>query len=178
MHVPAARGAVNGSAAVTGWLDTLCRAFAVAGALVLFALSVVTVISVLGRYLFGQPIHGDFELVEVGCAIGLSLFLPYCQLRNGNVIVDFVTARAPAACKNVLDAIGCLLIAVTGAAIAWRLALGGYDLYRYNDQTMVLQINTWWAYTVLVPSFVLLALAGLVTARRAWRGAQAPGMAG
>ncbi len=157
-------------------LDRACRVLAVTGALVLFALAVITVVSVLGRYLFGRPIHGDFEMVEMGCAVGLSLFLPYCQLRGGNVIVDFVTIRAPRGFKRILDAAGCLLIAFSGAVLAWRLGLGGIDLYRYNDQTMVLQINTWIAYAVLVPSFALLGLAGLVTARRALKGESPPGV--
>ncbi|GJL83032.1 MAG: hypothetical protein DHS20C01_26660 [marine bacterium B5-7] len=149
------------------FLDQVCRFLAVVGALVLVALSIITVISVIGRYLFGTPVDGDFELVEMGCAVGIALFLPYCQLRNGNVIVDFVTARAPVSMKNVLDAFGCLLISLAGFVLAWRLALGGYDLQRYNDQTMVLHINTWYAYVVIVPSFALLGIVGLVTAVRA-----------
>lgn len=159
-------------------LDRVCRYLAVAGALVLFALALVTVVSVVGRYLFGQPIHGDFELVEMGCAVALSLFLPYCQLRAGNVIVDFVTVRAPERLKRSLDAAGCLLIGVAGVLLAWRLGLGGYDLFRYNDQTMVLQINTWIAYMVLVPCFALLGVVGIVTARRALKGELAPGVGG
>ncbi|KAA3634178.1 MAG: TRAP transporter small permease, partial [Proteobacteria bacterium] len=118
-------------------LDASCRWLAVIGAVVLVALSMITVVSVIGRYLFGQPVHGDFELVEMGCALAVSLFLPYCQLRSGNVIVDFVTMRAPTGVKRLLDAFGCLLISIMGGVLAWRLMLGGYDLYRYNDQTMV-----------------------------------------
>ena len=70
----------------------------------------------------------------------------------------------------MLDAIGCLILSAAAAVLAWRLTLGGYDLYRYNDQTMVLQFHTWIAFAVLVPNFVLLALVGLVTAKRALRG--------
>lgn len=157
--------------------DSLCRWLAVIGGLILVALAVITVVSVLGRYIAGNPIHGDFELMEMGCAVAIALFLPYCQLRNGNVIVDFVTMKAPKGIKRGLDALGCLLIAAMGMVIAWRLGLGGYDLYRYNDQTMVLQINTWLAYAVLVPSFALLGIAGVVTAVRALCGRLAPGEA-
>ncbi len=156
-------------------LDRACRALAVAGALILVALSLVTVVSVIGRYLFGRPIHGDFEMVEMGCAIAVSLFLPYCQLRLGNVIVDFATVRAPQVVKRALDVFGCLLLCAMGALLAWRLSLGGYDLYRYNDQTMVLAINTWIAYAVVVPCFALLAAAGMATAWRAARGLPPPG---
>ena len=157
---------------VSSWLDGACRFLATIGALILVALAIMTVVSVMGRYLFNRAISGDFEMVEVGCAMAISLFLPYCQLQNGNVIVDFVTMKAPAGVKRFLDAIGCVLLTIAFAVLAWRLSLGGYDLYRYNDQTMVLQIQTWIAFAVLVPSFALLSLVGLVTAKRSWMNQQ------
>ena len=87
------------NAAVSRWLDSVCRVLATLGALILVTLALITVISVSGRYLFGHAISGDFEMVEVGCAMAVSLFLPYCQLQNGNVIVDFVTMKAPTGFK-------------------------------------------------------------------------------
>ena len=42
-----------------GFLEGLCRAFALVGALVLIALALVTVVSVLGRYFFNSPVTGD-----------------------------------------------------------------------------------------------------------------------
>lgn len=151
-------------------LEKMCRTFAIGGALVMAALSIITVVSVLGRYFFNTPISGDFEMVEIGCAIAIAAFLPYCQLEQGNVIVDFFTHNLAKPIKNVLDAFGCLLLTVMAGLISWRLLLGGYDLYRYNDQTMILQINTWLAFLIIVPGFILLTLAGLTTAWQALHG--------
>ncbi len=151
-------------------LEKVCRAFAIFGGLILVGLSFVTVASVLGRYLFNTPISGDFEMVEIGCAIGVSTFLPYCQLRQGNVIVDFFTHNLPGKLRNILDAMGCILLTLMAFLIAWRSGLGGYDLYRYNDQTMILQFPTWVGFTIIIPCFVLLTLVGLVTAWRALGG--------
>lgn len=155
---------------MSGRLAILCRWMAVAGGGVLVLLALMTVVSVLGRYFFGRPIHGDFEITELGCAVAIALFLPYCQLAAGNVVVDFFTGAAPPRLRRYLDVVGCLLTAFVATAFAWRLALGGYDMLRYNDQTMVLGIPTWWAFAVVVPSLALLALAGVETALRAWRG--------
>ena len=155
---------------VSGPLRTLCRWMAVGGGIVLALLAVMTVVSVLGRYFFGRPIQGDFEITELGCAVAIALFLPYCQLAAGNVVVEFFTGAAPPRLRRYLDVAGCLLTACVAALFAWRLALGGYDMLRYNDQTMVLGIPTWWAFAVVVPSLALLALAGVDTALRAWRG--------
>ena len=62
--------------------------------MVLAGIAMTTVVSVLGRKFFGGAIAGDFEIVEIGCAVAVSLFLPYCQLNKGNVIVDFFTLKA------------------------------------------------------------------------------------
>lgn len=151
-------------------LEKICRIFAMLGAIVLVVLAITTVVSVLGRYLFNSPVSGDFEMVEVGCAIAVSAFLPYCQLRQGNVIVDLFTLAAPEKIKNILDALGCLLLTVMAGLMTWRMGLGGMDLHRYNDQTMILQFNTWIAFLFIVPCLGLLTLAGIVTAWRSLKG--------
>ena len=150
--------------------EKVCRAFAICGALIMVILSLITVVSVVGRYLFNAPVSGDFEMVEIGCAIAVSSFLPYCQLKQGNVIVDFFTQNTVPVIKNVMDAFGCIMLTIMAGLFAWRLALGGYDLYRYNDQTMILQFNTWLGFIIIVPSMALLTIAGLITAWRALNG--------
>ncbi len=154
-------------------LEAVCRGLALAGGFVLIGLALMTVASVLGRYFFNTPLTGDFEIVEMGCAVAVATFLPYCQLRRGHVIVDVLTAGLPAAVKRPLDAIGCLAVAAVAALYTWRLTLGGLDQARYNDETMVLQMPTWWGFAVLVPCLGLLALVAVVTAGQALRGVHA-----
>lgn len=148
-------------------IEWLCSAFAVAGGIVLAAIAMTTVVSVLGRKFFGGAIAGDFEIVEIGCAIAVSLFLPYCQLNKGNVIVDFFTLKASPTVKQWLDAAGCVLLTLVALLLTWRLGAGGLSLYSSNDQTMVLQVGTWWAFLVVVPSMALLSAVGILTTLRA-----------
>ena len=79
-------------------------------ALVLIALILLTVVSVVGRALFSAPIPGDFELVEIGMAVAVFAFLPYCQLRarprHRRLVHDQGQPRAPG---RWLDGIGNLL---------------------------------------------------------------------
>lgn len=148
-------------------IEWLCSAFAVAGGLVLCGIAMTTVVSVLGRKFLGGAIAGDFEIVEIGCAVAVSLFLPYCQLHKGNVIVDFFTLKASPAVQRWLDALGCVLLTLVAMLMTWRLGAGGMSLYSSNDQTMVLQVGTWWAFLVVVPSMALLSAVGLLTTIRA-----------
>ena len=139
-------------------LRRVCRIFAATGGIILTALTLVTVGTVLGRAIFNTPIPGDFELVELGGAIAVSFFLPYCQIHEGNVIVDIVTAKAPQGVKRLLGALGDLLLLVISALISWRLIHGCLQYKDYGDVSMILQIPTWWAIPPIIAAFILLTI--------------------
>ena len=69
----------------------LANTLAVCGATILLLLVFINVISILGRIIFGEPLVGDFELIEIACAVAIFLFLPLCQLKNGNIVVEAFT---------------------------------------------------------------------------------------
>ncbi|MCC7275819.1 MAG: TRAP transporter small permease [Alphaproteobacteria bacterium] len=149
--------------------DRLCRLLAIAGGIVLLAASALTVASVLGRYFLGRPVPGDIELVALAMAVSVSLFMPWCELRHGHVVVDVATDRAPARVRAALDAVGSILLAAGASLLAWRMALGGVELRAAGDESMVLRLPTWIGFVVAVPCFALMAAAGVVTAARRLR---------
>jgi TRAP-type C4-dicarboxylate transport system permease small subunit len=141
---------------------------ALLGGLVLFALTLLTVISVIGRAVFSAPIPGDFELVELGMAVAIFSFLPYCQIVRGNVIVDLFTSKASARTKALLDGVGNLLFTAIAALLTWRVAIGGLEIRSYHETTMVLQVPVWWGY---VPAVAFLAFLTVVCVYTVWRSA-------
>jgi len=145
-----------------------CRMLALAGGFVLVAMIVMTLGSIIGRAAFSRPLPGDYELVQLGCAVCVAAFLPFCQMRGGHVIVDFFTASAPPALRAALDALGATLLGIAAAVIAWRLTAGAISLREANDQTTILAVPTWWAVAAMVPSFALLAAAGFYSGWRHW----------
>lgn len=149
-------------------LHILCELFAIGGGLMLLAMALMTVASVIGRALFSAPVPGDFELVEIGCAIAVFAFLPYCQLHHGNVVVDFFTQRFSSRTQNRMDSIGSLIYAAIAVILTWRLTLGGYDMYRYGEQTMILGLSRWWGFIPMVASLVLLTLVCFYVSKRHW----------
>ena len=58
----------------------------------------------LGRKFFNSPINGDFEMVQMATAIAVFSFLPYCQARRGNIVVDTFTSWLPARANAFIDA--------------------------------------------------------------------------
>jgi TRAP-type C4-dicarboxylate transport system permease small subunit len=143
----------------------IVRAWALVGGLVLLGLVLLTGTSVVLDLLFGRPIPGDFELVEILCAVSAFAFLPWCQLSRGHVNVDLFTTRAPPALQRGLDALGSLLMLGLALLLLWRMSLGGmsyYDPY-FPERTPILGIPLWWAFPPAIVSLALWAAASLVT---------------
>ena len=148
-------------------LDLLAKLCAIAAGTLLTAVTLMTCVSLLGRNLIGTSIVGDFELSGAAAGAAIALFLPWCQLRRGNIIVDFFTAGASAATTRSLDRIGALLLALTMALLAWRTSIGGLNAWRSGSGTMMIGFPEWIVYAAMVPPIALTAAIGFA---QAWRG--------
>jgi len=155
-------------------LFDVCRLFAICGGLLLTAIGLLTVVSVTGRYLFSAPVEGDFELVELGTALSVFAFLPWCQMVRGNVMVDFFTANMSEGKRGVLDAAGALAFAGVAALLGVQLAHGGMDMYDTQEQTVILELYRFYSFYPIVACVGLLCLVALYTAWQSLRGDAPP----
>ena len=137
---------------------------ATTGGLVFTALVVMSIVSITGRKLFGMPVPGDVELLQLCAAIAGSTFFAYCHLVRGDVMVDFFTQRWHPAAVHALDGVGSLLVGGFGAVIAWRTAASAVTVKLSGEETMLLGLPQWWGPALMVPGFALLALAGFYMA--------------
>jgi TRAP-type C4-dicarboxylate transport system permease small subunit len=147
-------------------LELLARACAIAAGLLLTVITLMTCISLVGRNTTGWTIAGDFELTGAAAGAAIALFLPWCQVRRGNIIVDFFTAKASAGTNMTLDRLGALLLAVVMALLAWRSAIGGWNAWTSHSGSMMLGFPDWIVYCGIVPALALTAAIGLVQALR------------
>jgi TRAP-type C4-dicarboxylate transport system permease small subunit len=150
-------------------IEVLAVISAVLGGTITTAIALMSVTSITLRALGFLPIQGDFELVQVGLAASIALFMPWCQLKGGNIIVDFFTARAGIRTQRRLDCIGALLTALVMALVAWRTGVGALSALRTGETTMILGFPIWWSYAVMTPGLALTSLAALLCAWRFWR---------
>lgn len=144
------------SGAVGRALTALSRAAAVCGGAVLTALTVMSVVSIASRALFGVAVPGDFEMVEMGCGIAVFAFLPYGHLVRGNVIVDFVTLKAGPKLKGALDSLGGAIYLAIAVLLLWRMILGAADKLSSHETTMILAVPIWIAFVPIVTVLLLL----------------------
>lgn len=167
-------------------LRRTCAVVAMAGGLVLIAMAAVTVASVAGRAMipFGlAPVRGDFELVEMGCAVAVFAFLPWCQITRAHVTVDVVAARLPPRGHAMLGLVGNAALALCAFVIAWRLALGAAEKVPYGsaplrealgvgpppffpETTYELQVPVWIPFALATFGAVLFLVTAIYTV---WR---------
>ncbi|MEL6509156.1 MAG: TRAP transporter small permease [Pseudomonadota bacterium] len=167
-------------------VEALAKRWAILGGTLLVALSVMTVVSIIGRALTGYglgPVPGDYELVANGCAIAIFAFLPWCQLRRGHVTVDIFINRLSSRAVAVFGCLGDALVLVVSAVIARQLYLGWGEKFPYGsdalrdalamgykpffaETTYELQIPVWMPYTAALIGAVLMVI---VAAYTVWR---------
>jgi TRAP-type C4-dicarboxylate transport system permease small subunit len=145
-------------------LETLAKFCAIAAGLLLTAVTLMTCGSLIGRNLGRMTIVGDFELSGAAAGAAIALFLPWCQLERGNIIVDFFSVRASVQTRNGLDRLGALLLALTMALLAWRTSLGGLSAWRAGSGTMLIGFPTWIVFAAMVPPLALTAVIGFAQA--------------
>ncbi len=142
-------------------LENLAKFCAIVAGFILTGITLMTCVSLLGRNTTGTTLVGDFELTGVAAGAAIALFLPWCQARRGNIIVDFFTAKASARTNERLDRFGALLLGLSIGLLAWRTTLGGLSSYRSHSTTMMLGFPEWVVYAAMVPPLVLTAVIAL-----------------
>lgn len=147
-------------------LRALAAGLALAGGALLAVLALLTVVSIAGRWLMSRPVTGDVELVQLGVAAAIALFLPYCQLHRGHLIVDFFTARSQGPIQRRLDAIGSAVAGTLFLLLAWRAGAAVLDMRSAGETTMVLGVPLWLPYASMVPGLALAGVAGWLNALR------------
>lgn len=157
-------------------LRAVSRAFAIGGGLMFIALVAMSLVSIIGRKLVAIPVPGDMELLQMGTAVASAAMLAYCEMERHHLRVDFFTTKLSASHRDRLDALSHLLLAAVAWLVAWRTGVAAFSLKEAGEASMVLGWPVWIAVALLVPSFVLLGLAGLYNASQHWR-ASFPGAA-
>ena len=145
-------------------LGTAAEALGLVGGLLMLVVASLVTISVLMRWLLGDGISGDFELVQIATALAAFAFLPLCQARRGNVIVDTFTASLPERARRGLDALWDVTYAVLIAILSWRLAVGALDAFASQTTSMVLGIPQGYALVACAVMGAFLSLVAAATA--------------
>jgi TRAP-type C4-dicarboxylate transport system permease small subunit len=153
-----------------GPLAAWTRPLAIAGGLIMLSSAIMVVVSISLRWFISYSVPGDIELVQIASALAVFCFLPLCQGRRGNIMVDTFTTKLPPRIRDGLDALWDLVYALMMAIIAWRLVVGAWDSLRSNTVSMMLNLPVGWAIAACSVMAALLTLVAVATATRKLRG--------
>jgi TRAP-type C4-dicarboxylate transport system permease small subunit len=142
--------------------EKLISVWALVGGLILLSVVSLNIGSIIGGILLIH-VPGDFELTQIGVAVAVFCFLPYCQLYNHNVTADIFTFWANNKTILLLRIGGAVIALLFSILLLWRMTDGMLDQKKYNYTTAILQIPVWTAFIPILISLWLLAMASIMT---------------
>jgi len=135
----------------------------VAGASLTFLMG-LTVLDVVLRG-FKHPIVGTYELVGFAGAMAIGLALPYTSWYRAHVFVDFLVTRLKRRPRQFVNSLTRLASLALFWLFGWRLLRYGFDLKKFGEVSLTLQLPFYpvaWVLTVGCWLVVLVLAADLV----------------
>ncbi len=107
--------------------------------LVLAGIMMVSVVDVVGRYIFRQPLPGSSEITEILMAVLIYAGLPVVSQRGAHICVDLFPIGGETAdrIRHVVIGVICALVL---ALISWRLWVYADQIRGTNDVTEYLKL--------------------------------------
>jgi TRAP-type transport system small permease protein len=112
----------------------LLHAFGLIAAISTFAMLVLVVANVIGRYLFNAPITGAFEITESLLVVVIMLGLALTQYHDGHIRVTILTRRMSPSWARLAKIWTLILGAVFFAWCAYASWKFAYESYSFNEQ--------------------------------------------
>jgi C4-dicarboxylate transporter, DctQ subunit len=151
------------------WLSKVEDGFTLIAALAIFVLMILGVWQVIGRTVFGAPIRGYIDMVELSMATFTFMAIAYCQRLGGHVRMDLfvrmVHGRARWLMEFMTSVLPLLLVAVL-IYFSWEHFIRAYDS---GDSTIDMEYRVWPSKLIVPVSFSLLFLRMSIQTIGYWR---------
>lgn len=123
----------------------------------LFAMMVVTVIDVTGRY-FRAPLPGALELNQIFLAVLCVLCWAHTQAKKGHITIDLLYNALPQRVQNAVSVFSAIVGLTVAGLIAWTSIPVIMTARRIKEWTDILQVPIWPFKAMLFVGAVLLGL--------------------
>lgn len=117
------------------------QALSVLAGVALMAMMFLTSLDVVGRYFFGRPVPGAFELTELLLVVVIFLAMPSLSWSGGQIETDALAQVIPPRPWHVLYRIARVFAAVCLAYVAWKAWGKAGQIARAGDTTSALGIT-------------------------------------
>jgi TRAP-type C4-dicarboxylate transport system permease small subunit len=154
--------------------DRIVRFFAILAGIDLFALMLLTVYSVVMRYVFNAPPFFTLDLSQMMLIPVVFFGLAYCGWTGGHIAVDLVGTLKMPALERVVDVVVRLVCAAVIALWSWKLVGLALNTQEIGNATNLVQIPYYPFVWVMVAGSALLAVSCFGLALRSLRGREDP----
>jgi len=121
-------------------LDRIVRGFALVAGAVLFALMLLTVYSVIMRYVFNAPPFFTLDTSKMMLIPVVFFGLAYCGWTGGHIAVDLIGALAPGNIVRWVDVVVRLICASLLGLLTWQLVILARDAGELGEATNLIEI--------------------------------------
>lgn len=128
------------------------------GGIAIFVLVFVSVVNVLGRWLFNAPIDGYIDWVEQSMAFFAFLGVAYVQQQGAHIRMDAVIGKLKGRALWAAESIAVLLMLLVTLPIIYGSFLHFLRAYQIGDSTLDIGLPTWPAKLVVPVALSILAL--------------------
>lgn len=143
-------------------INFLSRLTGIIAICVLVAMMLFTVLNVIMRAIFNNPIPGDVELIEVGMVCVGFLGLAWCALRGMHISVDLVVSFLPKRVQALFDCFGYLVGLGICTLLAWRSFAEGIGVRELNTLSSTLSFPMFPFYVITALGYGVFCLAIVV----------------
>jgi len=133
-------GGVAPAASERRWERRIDAVLGIAASALLMLLMLLTVVDVVGRYVFNRPLPGGFEMTELVLLVLIFAGLPLVSHADEHVTMDFIDRLLGERWRAILERavhVACAGIFGLGAWLVW---LKAGRIWEYRDATDVLRI--------------------------------------
>ncbi len=121
----------------------------------------LTLVDVIGRYVFNRPVPGAFELQRFMMAIVIAMAISFCAYLKGHINVDILFIRLPQRVQTGLNFFHYLIGSCVFALVCWKTILEGLALQARGFTSSTLLIPVFPFYFVVAFGSALLCLTWL-----------------
>lgn len=111
--------------------------------LALTVMMLTTVAEVLLRYVFGRPIHGAYDVVEVCLAIFVFNGAATVFYRGHNIVIDVIDNLVSERAAHLLVRFGEAAMLVALLLVLWAMISPALQAYDYGDRKLELGLPTY-----------------------------------
>jgi TRAP-type C4-dicarboxylate transport system permease small subunit len=139
-------------------LEKASHLLAYIGDVSLFAMMCLTVVDVVGRYVFNKPVLGAFEITEFLMLIIIASYLAFAQAGKSHITVDILVSRFSQKAQAVIGRINHIISFFMISGIAVMCIVKGLELKDVSEASQLLKVPNYPFAFFLVLGFAVLCL--------------------